>query len=833
MTVETLPGDYEGSFRVDLPGRQYMAVRLRRVDTRVRDVRFEHHREPLGIGEPRPRMSWKVATDIPAGRSPPTRSRSADADVRPDRVGRVRARRLGRAAARLARAARACACASGDPATARATWSEPADGRGRAARAGGLDGARRSRRTDAADEPVALLRREFELRGEVAVGAAVRHRARRVRGSSSTAPRVGDHVLAPGWTSYHHRLRYQTFDVTDAARARAPTRSARMLADGWYRGRLGFDGGRRNIYGDRTGAARAARDRATPTARRSAFGTDGDWRAATGPDRSPRASTTARPTTPGASAPAGRRRATTTRGWAPVRELEHDPARAGRADRPAGAPHASSSRRSPITTSPSGRDARRLRAEPGRPAADPACRRPAGHDDHAAPRRGARGRRAVHPAAARGARATDAYTLRGGGVEDWEPRFTFHGFRYAEVDGWPGELEPGDRWPRSSAHRHGAHRLVRLLRPAAQPAARERRLGHARQLPRRARPTARSATSGSAGPATSRSSRPPPPSSTTARASSPPGWPTSPPSRATTGVVPLFVPFVDSTSSRRSRLDGPTAAWGDAAVIVPWVLYERFGDRELLAAQFDSMRAWVDDVAARAGATRCSGTAASSSATGSTRPRRRTPGRRAHRPAPGRHRLPRPLGRAARAARRTCWAASRGRERYRALAARRPRARSAASTSRPRPARATPQTALRAGAGVRPAADAEQREHAGRRLAELVRGRRLPHRHRLRRHAAHLRRADARRRARHRLPPAAAARVPVLAVPGDDGRDDDLGALGQPAPGRHGQPGRDDLVQPLRARRGRRLAAPHRRRPRAGRARLPAARGSRPAPAAA
>ena len=28
--------------------------------------------------------------------------------------------------------------------------------------------------------------------------------------------------------------------------------------------------------------------------------------------------------------------------------------------------------------------------------------------------------------------------------ETWEPRFTFHGFRYAEVQGWPGELQPGD-----------------------------------------------------------------------------------------------------------------------------------------------------------------------------------------------------------------------------------------------------------------------------------------------------------------------------------------------------------------------------------------------------
>jgi alpha-L-rhamnosidase len=35
----------------------------------------------------------------------------------------------------------------------------------------------------------------------------------------------------------------------------------------------------------------------------------------------------------------------------------------------------------------------------------------------------------------RGARATDSYTLKGEGTETWEPRFTFHGFRYAEVSG--------------------------------------------------------------------------------------------------------------------------------------------------------------------------------------------------------------------------------------------------------------------------------------------------------------------------------------------------------------------------------------------------------------
>lgn len=38
----------------------------------------------------------------------------------------------------------------------------------------------------------------------------------------------------------------------------------------------------------------------------------------------------------------------------------------------------------------------------------------------------------------RAAKARDTYTLRGQGIETWEPRFTYHGFRYVEVTGYPG-----------------------------------------------------------------------------------------------------------------------------------------------------------------------------------------------------------------------------------------------------------------------------------------------------------------------------------------------------------------------------------------------------------
>jgi alpha-L-rhamnosidase len=42
----------------------------------------------------------------------------------------------------------------------------------------------------------------------------------------------------------------------------------------------------------------------------------------------------------------------------------------------------------------------------------------------------------------REAAATDVYILKGEGEEVWEPRFTYHGFRYVQVEGYPGALAP-------------------------------------------------------------------------------------------------------------------------------------------------------------------------------------------------------------------------------------------------------------------------------------------------------------------------------------------------------------------------------------------------------
>lgn len=57
----------------------------------------------------------------------------------------------------------------------------------------------------------------------------------------------------------------------------------------------------------------------------------------------------------------------------------------------------------------------------------------------------------------------------------------------------------------------------------------------------------------------------------------------------TGGRVPHIVPMVN--------LDrGGSSAWADAATIVPWNVYEFYGDIGILEQQYESMRAWVDTI---------------------------------------------------------------------------------------------------------------------------------------------------------------------------------------------------------------------------------------------
>lgn len=91
-----------------------------------------------------------------------------------------------------------------------------------------------------------LMRREFSNNKKISSATAY-ITAHGLYEAQVNGKRVGDAYLTPGWTSYNKRLQYQAYDVTDLLQ-QGNNAIAVTLGDGWYRGNFSFDH-RRNIYG--------------------------------------------------------------------------------------------------------------------------------------------------------------------------------------------------------------------------------------------------------------------------------------------------------------------------------------------------------------------------------------------------------------------------------------------------------------------------------------------------------------------------------------------------------------------------------------------------------
>lgn len=128
-------------------------------------------------------------------------------------------------------------------------------------------------------QPAPLLRRSFGAESDI-VAARIYVTALGLYELRLNGQRVGDAVLTPGWTSYDHRLQYQTYDVTALVREGDNALGA-ILGDGWYRGFLGFQG-QRNVYGDRL-ALLLQLHITYANGRVEIVATDSQWRAARGP----------------------------------------------------------------------------------------------------------------------------------------------------------------------------------------------------------------------------------------------------------------------------------------------------------------------------------------------------------------------------------------------------------------------------------------------------------------------------------------------------------------------------------------------------------------------
>jgi alpha-L-rhamnosidase len=85
--------------------------------------------------------------------------------------------------------------------------------------------------------PVPYLRRQFEVADDL-LSARLYVTARGLYEAHLNGQRVGQGVLAPGWTDYARRIQYQAFDVT-AMLVPGTNAIGVLLGDGWYCGYFG------------------------------------------------------------------------------------------------------------------------------------------------------------------------------------------------------------------------------------------------------------------------------------------------------------------------------------------------------------------------------------------------------------------------------------------------------------------------------------------------------------------------------------------------------------------------------------------------------------------
>lgn len=99
-------------------------------------------------------------------------------------------------------------------------------------------------------QPASLLRKEFitKPKGKIA-SARLYVTSRGLNEIYINGQRVGKDVLSPGWTAYQARIQYFTYNVTSFVQIGNNAIGA-MLGDGWYRGFLVWENNR-NVWGEK------------------------------------------------------------------------------------------------------------------------------------------------------------------------------------------------------------------------------------------------------------------------------------------------------------------------------------------------------------------------------------------------------------------------------------------------------------------------------------------------------------------------------------------------------------------------------------------------------
>ncbi|MFH1717237.1 MAG: family 78 glycoside hydrolase catalytic domain, partial [Planctomycetota bacterium] len=392
--------------------------------------------------------------------------------------------------------------------------------------------------------------------------------------------RVGKDYFTPGWTDYTKRVYYQSYDVTSLL-TKSGNAIGAILADGWYAGYLGF-GKKREHYGSQPRLFVQLEIEYTDGSRQ-VVATDKSWKAAYGPlfeaDFLMGETYDSRKETPtwctywfNDSA------------WEPVTVTDRIDAR--------------------LQPYPGVAVQKILQIDPKEPTEPEKGVYVFDMGQNFAgwvrlKVKGQAGTKVVlrfaemlnpdgtiYTTNLREARCTDTYILKGDGEETWEPRFTYHGFRYVELTGYPGK--PGldaitgivvhSDTPLAGSFECSNPMVNQLYRnivwsqrgnfievPTDCPQ-RDERLGWTGD----AQIFIRTAT-------------------------------------YNMDVAAFFTKWLvdleDAQSEegafpdvapRKVAMGDGTAAWGDAGVICPWTIYQVYDDKRVIERHYESMKKWIE-----------------------------------------------------------------------------------------------------------------------------------------------------------------------------------------------------------------------------------------------
>ncbi|MBE7169359.1 MAG: glycoside hydrolase family 78 protein [Williamsia sp.] len=431
---------------------------------------------------------------------------------------------------------------------------------------------------DSVMRPSPLLRKEFNV-GKKIKSATAYITAHGLYEAYLNGKRIGDAYLTPGWTSYNKRLQYQVYDVTGLVKQGANAVGAE-LGSGWYRGNLAW-GNNLNIYGKDIALLFQLQLEYTDGTKESIV-SDGSWKSATGSIRF--SEIYHGETIDNNLEKAG----WTTAGyndqnWSGIKVTEH----------PKNILVATYNE--PVKKHETFKPVRKFTTPAGDQVLDFGQNLVGWVITKATGKAGDKivlshaevmdKRGNFYIDNLRKARARDTFVLSGKGQETFEPHFTWHGFRFVKVEGYPGEINPdnftavalySDMKPTGSFTSSNAlinqlqHNIEWGLRgnfldvPTDCPQ-RDERLGWTgdAQVFSRTATFLRDADNFFA------------------------KWMKDVSAdQFPSGSVPHVIPNVLGNG-------GGSAGWSDVACVIPWNLYLAYGDKRVLEDQYPSMKAWV------------------------------------------------------------------------------------------------------------------------------------------------------------------------------------------------------------------------------------------------